>query len=120
MAYTATYKQKIKFNSEKTKSAYSILETKFRFKEEVAPKDRKVIRKRINDLLDEAKREIGIPRRFFIEESDAIPSYHYMSRNLAFDRRSLGFDLYCGIPKITDQIIRLDAINQYILKGKKE
>ena len=121
MAYRATYKQRVKFDSEKTRSTYSTLEAKFRFRREVAPKDRGIIRKRINDLLNEAKKEIRIPERFFLEERDYLESYGYISRNFIFDKRSLGFDVYYISSKIMDKsAIQLDAINRYILTGEEK
>lgn len=123
MAYTAKYKQKIEHNSEGKLIVSSKITARFNFREEIPPKDRAVIRKRINSL-------IGINSLVGIEGISSllggeIPQEYLLKGYLADNHINksligLGFNLeYSKDVNFPVEQVRLEAMNHYILTGEK-
>lgn len=130
MAYKAVYKRKIKVDADNQKIYKSSLEAKFNFWEETPPKNRKIIRGRMKDFFEKVKKKEKklespyIPEEYLLWEISSSASYYggWADINSIRGTFALKFDISFfaegNIPY--EKMVDLDAINDYILTGKKK
>ena len=116
MAYRFRYRQKIKGNSKRSNSKhYSEINARFSFKDEVAPKDRAPIRKRIRDFVKDTRSIFlsSMINSFLPADERDKGKYGYTQRHFG----GLGFDLtyYARRDIPLSKMINLRAVNDYIL-----
>lgn len=102
MTYKGKQKQVKKFSSEKPEDTHYNFEVRFNFRREVAPKDREVIRKRIDDL--------------FNNKRERLTSLGNLSRNT---KGGLRFILYSFLRSSSISMENVKAIDRYVLTGDK-
>ncbi len=101
--YKAKYKYKLKFDSDGKRKERSSLDTKFNFWNEIIPKDRPIIKKRIKDFTE----------RKYTHFVHAL-AYAYKIRHLGF-HLNIWADRHMGSEDMAD----FDRISSYILTGKE-
>jgi len=125
MAYKAEYKHYARINTEGEKTIGGCqLYGSFNFWEETAPKDRRIIRNKVNDFFKRVRKKRRknvneVPDEFLYDESKD-EAYSFIDTGL-YNKISLKFKVVFSSQKNLplEKMVNLDSINDFILgKGK--
>ena len=129
--YKAKYSSRIRL-SDNSKQSSNNLKVKFRFRDEVAPKDRKKIDARLSHssltsyFYDQENVQAtfvahsSINKRFYFEMGDSKRDFYLDRTFTGIFLKAFGFNLTITSDKVLplEEMVDLDAINHFVLTGE--